>query len=151
MAKTWQGQHIKKDRGFQQKTTHCKKKEVLKGFCEIAHLKMMVMKKKMMSKTTHLFFPIQQGTTTRRKGNTSTIHVITIHNDNRKQGNTSMIHIKPCIISNDEDVCELAYLKRKVTKIPMKIFNQQWSFSTLCNKKTIEKNKWERNNEEGEK
>jgi hypothetical protein len=38
-----------------------------------------------------------------------------------------------------------------VTKIPMKIFNQQWSFSTLCNKKTIEKNKWERNNEEGEK
>jgi len=58
--------------------------------------------------------------------------------------------MKPCIISNDEDVCELAYLKRKVTKISMKIFNQQWSFSTssLHNKKTIEKNKRERNNEE---
>jgi hypothetical protein len=77
------------------------------------------------------------------KGNTSTIHVITTHKDNGDQGNTSMMHIKPCIISNDEDVCELVYLKRKVTKKPMKIFNQQWSFSTssLCNKKTIEKNK----------
>lgn len=111
---------------------------MLKGFYELAHLKMMVM-----SKTTHLFFPIQQGTTTRRKGNTSTIHVITTNNDNRKQGNTSMIHIKPCIISNDEDVCELAYLKRTVTKISMKIFNQQWSFSTssLHNKKELKKTK----------
>jgi hypothetical protein len=51
------------------------------------------------------------------------------------------MHIKPCIINNDEDVCELAYLKRKVTKNPMKSFNKQGSFSTssLCNKKTKEK------------
>jgi hypothetical protein len=25
MGKTWQGQHIKRDWGFQQKITHCKK------------------------------------------------------------------------------------------------------------------------------
>jgi hypothetical protein len=51
MGKTWQGQHIKGNRCFQQKNTHCNKKKVLKGFCELAHLKMMVMKKMMMSKT----------------------------------------------------------------------------------------------------
>jgi hypothetical protein len=63
------------------------------------------------------------------------------------------MHIKPRIISNDEDVCELVYLKRKVTNNPMKSFNQQWSFSTssLRNKKIIEKNRRERNNEEGRK
>jgi hypothetical protein len=50
MGKTWQGQHIKIDRGFQQKITR-KKKKVLKGFCELAHLKIMVMKKMIISKT----------------------------------------------------------------------------------------------------
>ncbi len=57
MAKTWRGQHIKRDRGFQQKIAHCKKIKCWKGFVSLLTWKWWWWRRWWCQKPTHPLLP----------------------------------------------------------------------------------------------
>lgn len=155
MGKTLQGQHIKRDRGFQQRITHCKKKSVERVLWACS-LENDGDEEDDDVKNQHiLFFLIQQATTMGRKGKTSTIHVITTHNKQWQWGTREHINDAHKTMHNKQWWrCFWACLpKEEGDKEPNEELQLTKEFLNLllAQQFFFEKNKKERNNEEGEK